>query len=90
MAEKTAAGKKVHAAVSQPLPSLQKRQQPKGNWDALADAVTVKRHEREINNGYHLSLLSVRVGDAYMHPLPCLPKEDENNGRISCRSMQNM
>ena len=41
MAEKNAVGKKVHAAVSHPLPSF-KRQQPKGNG-MHSDAVTVKR-----------------------------------------------
>jgi hypothetical protein len=41
MAEKNAAGKKVHAAVSRPLPSF-KRQQPKGSG-IHADAVTVRR-----------------------------------------------
>jgi hypothetical protein len=41
MAEKNAAGKKVHAAVSQPLPPF-KRQQPKGSG-MHTDAVTVKR-----------------------------------------------
>jgi hypothetical protein len=41
MANQTAAGKKVHAAVSKPLPSF-KRQQPKGTG-MFTDAVTVKR-----------------------------------------------
>jgi hypothetical protein len=39
--QKSAAGKKVHAAVSQPLPYF-KRQQPKGTG-MFSDAVTVKR-----------------------------------------------